>query len=58
MENKIKEIEKKLIALQEESKYDEEAAHLDADNLLLEALSVLGHPELATAFKKIHRYYD
>ena len=57
MENKIKEIEKKLLELQEESKYDEESAHLDADKLLLEALQVLGHPELVDAFKGIHRYY-
>ena len=57
MKNKIKEIEKKLLELQEESRHDEESAHLDADNLLLEALTVLGHPELVSAFKGIHRYY-
>ena len=36
---------------------DEERAHIDADNLLMEVLNKLGYAELAKAFDDVPKWY-
>ena len=54
---KVEEMTKKMEQLIPESKDDEESCHVEADNLLCDALELFGCKEIGTHFWKLKKWY-
>jgi hypothetical protein len=55
---RLKEIENELLLIDSNNSDDPETDHIDADDLLCEALTLLGQKEIVDIFMKIGKWYS
>ena len=58
IELRLKEIEIKLLLIKNNNICDTEMDHIEADDLLCEALNLLGQKEIVDIFQKIGKWYS